>query len=119
MKKEPFEEILKTLIWEELKKEGIDKESVNLVMLDIAFTPVTPFEGCEPVEVIETQGGNYIVKDPTGWRTVTPEVLKVMRYRYLQNDPRRIEQRVKIHHHFGKTPSLSKEDIIRGMKGYD
>jgi len=93
-------ETLEKLYWEELNKEGITKEDIGLIMLEIEFTPVTPFEGASPCEVKETIGNNYIVMSPTGAITVDEEGLKVMRFRYLQFDPERIGQRNAINNMF-------------------
>lgn len=73
--------ILETVIWEELEKELITKSCLEFVDLDIEFSPVTPCVGAEPCEAIKTVGENYIV----GHQIVTPQILKVMRYRFLKN----------------------------------
>lgn len=65
------------------EEEGITKEDLEFVDLEINFSPVIPYKGDRPVEVIETIGGNYIV--PGVPHTVTPLLLKIMRYRYLSN----------------------------------
>lgn len=63
------------------EEEGITKEDLDLVDLRW-FSPVIPFKGCDPVDVTETMGGDYIVPGcPVN--PVPSEILKVMRYRYL------------------------------------
>lgn len=98
-----IEKSLEKLYWDELKKEGIEKEDVEFVDLDIAFSPVTPMQGAEACEVTETMGGKYIVHHPLYMdRAVSAEILKVMRYRYLMFDPSRIAQRNHINNLFRK-----------------
>jgi len=61
--------------------EGITQQDLELVDLEIDFSPVIPFHGGKPVEAIETMGGAFYV---TGYpNIVSAEMLKVMRYRYL------------------------------------
>lgn len=64
------------------ESEGISESDLDLVDLEIGFSPVIQFKGGRPAEVTETIGGNYIVHGemPT---TVDAETLKIMRYRYL------------------------------------
>lgn len=70
------------------EEEGISKEDLELVDLGIAFSPVLPFRIDKyPVEVTETIGGDYIVHGHP-FNPVSPEMLKVMRYRYLTNRKR-------------------------------
>ena len=74
---------LKKQFFKELEEsEGITESDLELVDLEIGFSPVIQFKGGRPAEVTETVGGNYIVHGemPT---TVDAESLKVMRYRYL------------------------------------
>lgn len=67
------------------EEEGISKEDLDMVDLDIGFSPVLPFRGDKyPAEVIETIGGDYIVHGHP-FNPVSAEMLKVMRYRYLSN----------------------------------
>lgn len=54
-----------------------------MIDLDIAFSPVIPVRGGDPCEAIKTVGGGYIVNHPIIQGSVSPEELKVMRYRYL------------------------------------
>ena len=94
-------ESLENLYWKELAEEGITKDDIELIDLDIAFEPVTPIKGASPCEVIETIGGKYLVNHPLSADAVTEEELKVMRFRYLQFDPDRIRQRNSINRMFG------------------
>ena len=82
-------EILKNIIWETLEEEGITKDSVAMVDLNIEFSPVIPYKGADPCEVTETMGDKYIVHGiiDGNSKTVDAETLKVMRYRYLMNRP--------------------------------
>lgn len=93
-------EIIEKIYWNELEKEGITKDCLDIVMLDIEFSPVTPFENASPCEVIETRDNKYIVFTELGPKTVTPDVLKVMRYRYLQFDFGRTQRREHINNMF-------------------
>ncbi len=94
---------LNSLYWDKLKEEGIEKDDIELVDLDIAFSPVTPMKGEDPCEATETVGGKYIVHHPLySSVAVTAEALKVMRFRYLQFDPQRVKQRNQINRMFGK-----------------
>lgn len=86
--------------WDELEKEGITKDCLDIVMLDIEFSPVTPFKNCVPCKVLESRGDKYIVMAPTGEMYVSAEELKVMRYRYLQLDTERAAQRNRINRMF-------------------
>lgn len=100
-------ELNKTLVeiyWKELEKEeGITKSDIDLVDLEIAFSPVTPFKGSRPMEVIELENGMYRIPDcPEAGINISAEALKVMRYRYLQFDPDRVRQRERINRMFGK-----------------
>ena len=81
-----IEEDLEKLKWDLLAQEEITKEDLELVDLDIQFTPVIPCKNDTPHEVIETVGGGYlIVNHPMFQHAITAEELKVMRYRYLIN----------------------------------
>lgn len=87
--------------WKELNKEGITKEDLELVDLDIAYEPVTPFEGADPCGVSPAEGGGYIVYHPLlQHRKVSEEELKIMRFRFLEFDPERIRQREHINQMF-------------------
>lgn len=81
---------LELLIWDLLKEEGITKDDLNLVNLDIEFSPVITVKGGSPMKVIELRGGGYQVPDCpiVGQRPLTINELKVMRFRYLINRPR-------------------------------
>lgn len=78
---------LKEIKWELLKEEGITKEDLELVDLDIEFSPVMPIKGSEPMEAIKLRGGKYQVPDCPiiGMISLSEEDLKIMRYRYLIN----------------------------------
>lgn len=77
-----FENIITDL----LAEEGITKEDLELVDLEIGFSPVIPIRGGKPMEVIELEGGNYRVPEcPIVGLNISPESLTVMRYRYLIN----------------------------------
>lgn len=86
--------ILNEELWEKLKEEeGITKKDVEMVDLDIAFSPVTPYKGASSCDVItKTIGGDYIIDGPMGKETISPELLRIMRYRYLVFDPIRVQQ---------------------------
>ena len=78
----PFDKI----VWDLLKDEGITKDDLELVDLDIGFSPVIPIEGSDPCEVIsKTIGGLYIIDHPVFNYAVSELSLKIMRYRYLTN----------------------------------
>lgn len=75
---------LEQIKWQILEEEGITKEDLELVDLDINFTPVIPIRGGSPMEVIELVGGKYRVLDcPFVGLNLSKEELTVMRYRYL------------------------------------
>lgn len=77
---------LEKIKYDILKEEGITKEDLELVDLDIAFSPVIPFRGSSPMEVIKLEGGKYRIPDyPMAGLNITKEALTVMRYRYLIN----------------------------------
>lgn len=85
--KEPeIAETLNKLFWDTLKdEEGITPEDLEMIDLDIEFSPVIQFKGGKPVEVTEATGkGQYIVNGMIP-QTVGELMLKVMRYRYLSN----------------------------------
>lgn len=77
---------LEEQFWKELEEsEGITKEDIEFVDLEIGFSPVLQFKNSKyPAEVTETIGGNYIVHGEM-LQTVDPTTLKIMRYRYLSN----------------------------------
>lgn len=69
------------------EEEGITKEDLEMVDLNIRFSPVLISKDSRPVEVTKTIGGDYIVP---GYpiNPVPAEILKVMRYRYLTSNLR-------------------------------
>lgn len=75
-----------TVKFDLLKEEGITKEDLELVDLDIEYSPVIPIKGSEPMEVIKLEGGQYRVPDcPFVGLNISAEELTVMRFRYLIN----------------------------------
>ena len=79
-------ENLEKLKWDLLAEENITKEDLELVDLDINFTPVIPCKGDRPYEVIETVGDKYLIPNhPIFNHAISKEELTVMRYRYLIN----------------------------------
>jgi len=74
------------IITELLLEEGITKEDLELVDLEIGYSPVVPFKGSRPMEVIKLEGGFYRIPEcPFVGLNITPESLTIMRYRYLIN----------------------------------
>lgn len=81
-----MENVLEKIKWKLLAEEGITKDDLDLVMLEIQFTPVIAIRGesiKDAVEVTETVGGKYLVHHPLINGAVSEDELKVMRYRYL------------------------------------
>ncbi len=77
---------LEKIKWDLLKEEGITKEDLELVDLDIEFSPVIPVRNGSPTEVIETIGGKFLLPDfPLIQGAISREELTIMRYRYLIN----------------------------------
>jgi len=76
---------LEQIMWDDLSEEGITKEDIELVDLEIGFSPVTPFRDSNPCEVTETVTGKYLVIHPLLPNAIGPEMLKIMRCRYLSN----------------------------------
>jgi hypothetical protein len=73
-----------------LLDEGITKEDLELVDLEIGFSPVIPIRGSSPMEVIKLEGGFYRIPEcPMVGLNITAESLTVMRYRYLIGRGRR------------------------------
>lgn len=72
--------------WDLLKEEGITKEDLELVDLNMGFSPVIAIKGLRPMEVLKLQNGKYRVPDclMVGLN-LSKEELTVMRYRYLIN----------------------------------
>lgn len=64
---------------------------VEAVMLDVAHSPVLPHRVQSndptyvpvPVEAVQTQGGDYILRDPAFQHPVSADTLRDMRARYL------------------------------------
>jgi len=81
-----MDKIIDGIIWGHLGEEGITKEGIELVDLDIGYSPVIPFKGSPPLEVIELTGGKYRIPDcPFSPLNISSDDLKIMRYRYLIN----------------------------------
>lgn len=81
-----MKDILNKINEELLKDEGISVNDLELVDLEIAFSPVIPVKGGRPTEVIETIGEKYILLDfPLISYAISKEELTVMRYRFLMN----------------------------------
>ena len=77
---------LEKINWDLLKEEGITKEDVELVDLEIEFSPVIPIKGSKPTEPIKLEGGKSIVPDcPLVGLNLSKEEITIMRYRYLIN----------------------------------
>ncbi len=84
MNSEMVNELRKQFFKELEESEGISESDLELVNLEIGFSPVIQLKGGNPVEVTETIGGGYIVHGEMPM-TVDVETLKIMRYRYLSN----------------------------------
>jgi hypothetical protein len=81
-----MKKILEKLMWEELKEEGITKEDLEMVDLDIEYSPVIPMRGGEPMEAIKLEDNKYRVPDCEFLGlNLSVEQIKIMRYRYLIN----------------------------------
>jgi len=81
-----MEEVLEQIKWNLLNEEGITKEGLEMVDLDIEFSPVITIKGSRPMEVIELDGGFYRVPDcPITHLNISKEELTIMRYRFLIN----------------------------------
>lgn len=83
-------EALKKVISDLLEEEGITQADLDMVDLDIEFSPVIAIRGekeKDAVEVIKSRGeGYYFVKHPFyHGEPISADALKVMRYRYLTN----------------------------------
>lgn len=77
---------LEKIKWNLLAEEGITKEDLTLVDLEIEFSPVIPVRNGSPCEVIQTIGGGYLIPNHPVFRgAISKEELIVMRYRYLIN----------------------------------
>jgi len=85
-------EVLNKIVDGLLEDEGITKEDLELVDLDIEYSPVIAIRGenfCDAVEAITCTGGQkYLVKHPLVPEAVDAETLKIMRYRYLTSRPK-------------------------------
>lgn len=92
---------LEDAYWNELAKEGITKDDLELIDLDLGYSPATPIKGSGPMEVIKLENNKYRIPDcPIVGLNISEQRLKVMRFRYLQNDPDRIRQRNAINNMF-------------------
>ena len=81
-----MKEVLNSLYWQELEKEGITRDDLDLVMLEIEYSPVIPMKGSKPMEAIKLENGMYRVPDcPIVGLNIPEDQFKVMRYRYLIN----------------------------------
>jgi hypothetical protein len=79
-------DVLEKIYADLLAEEGITKEDLDFVDLEIGFSPVIPVKGGSPTEAIETIGGKYLLPNfPIFRHAISAEELKVMRYRYLSN----------------------------------
>lgn len=77
---------LEKIKWDLLAEEGITKEDLELVDLDINFSPVIPIRGGSPMEVEKLENNKYRVPDclMVGLN-LSEEQISIMRYRYLIN----------------------------------
>jgi len=74
------------LKWDILLKEGITKEDLELVDLDIGYSPVIPIKGGQPMEAIRLESGKFRVPEcPIVGLNISEEELTIMRYRYLNS----------------------------------
>ena len=79
-------ETLEKIKWDLLSEEGITKKDLELVDLDIEFSPVIPIKGSGPMEAIKLQGGKYRVPNCLFvGLNLSKEEITIMRYRYLIN----------------------------------
>jgi hypothetical protein len=83
-----MEEIMKVVQDEmdkEFAEEGISKEVLDMIDLDIAYSPVIPVrKGTQVCEVKKTYGGKYLIIDcPFFPNAVDKETIRVMRARFL------------------------------------
>ena len=77
---------LEKIISNLLEEEGITKEVIEMVDLEIGFSPVIPIKGSRPMEVIKLEGGRFRVPEcPMAGLNITSEELKIMRARFLIN----------------------------------
>lgn len=82
-------ELFEKITEEILMEEGISKDDLELVDLNIEFSPVIPVKGGSPMEVVKLKDGFYRIPDfPQAGLNITEESLKVMRYRFLINRPK-------------------------------
>lgn len=81
-----MEKQLEQISWDLLKEEGITKELLEMVDLDIDYTPVIPLKGMIPMEVIKLEGGMYRIPEcPMVGLNISADDLKIMRCRFLIN----------------------------------
>lgn len=81
-----MKDILNKINEDLLKEEGFTKSDLELVDLNIAFSPVIPVKGGSPTIVIKTIGEKYLLPEfPLINHAISKEALTVMRYRFLKN----------------------------------
>lgn len=89
-----FMEILEDLVSQSLKEENISIKDLELVDLEMGFSPVIAIKGGtfnDAVNVIQCQNQNkYIVNHPLFKNAVNADELKIMRFRYLKSRQYRI-----------------------------
>lgn len=79
-------ETLNQICNDEDLKEGFSPELINIIDLNIEYSPVIAIRGeglNDAVEAVKTMGENYIVNHSLIANPVTPDSLKRMRLRYL------------------------------------
>lgn len=83
-----FADVIRKLAADSLAEEGITPEDLELVDLEIQFSPVIPIRSGklqDAVEVIQCRDKTkYLVQHPMFPNAVDAEGLKIMRYRYLK-----------------------------------
>lgn len=81
-----LEDLTEKEFWGPLREEGIEKEDLEFVMLDVEYSPVQMSKDSEPVKIVahQTRGGGWIVEGYP-FNPVSETLLKVWRYRYLKN----------------------------------
>lgn len=81
-----MENIIEKILWEQLGEEGITKDIVEQVMLDIAYSPVIPIRGGSPIEIRKSPNGQYYMPSeqcPSLYKKVNENEVRIMRCRYL------------------------------------
>ena len=86
-------DFLKRLVDDELAKEGITPQLLDMVDLSIAYSPVVPFAGGGIDEAVAVRPWGFVpdeetpekfdVAHPLVRNPVSPDAVKVMRARYL------------------------------------